>query len=92
MGRNMLSYVDFSKIYIIINSFPELKQNIINKNITVPPSSTSREIEWLNKNLLELESYLDQIITSLYDDFTINKICFKDTFVFYIGKLHERYM
>ena len=45
-------------------------------------SSISRPIEWRNEHLIELESYVDKIYTSLYVYFTINKIYFKDSFTY----------
>ena len=54
IGRNILSYVDFSKICDVIKSFPELKENIGKEDTTFPLSSTSREIKWRNKHLLGL--------------------------------------
>ena len=53
-GRNILIYVDFSKICYIIKSFSELKQKFGKEDITFPLSLSSRNIEWINKNLLEL--------------------------------------
>ena len=45
-GRNILSYVDFSKIQNAIKSFPESKQDIGKEGITFSLSSSSVEIEW----------------------------------------------
>ena len=53
-GGNILSYVNFSKICHIINSFTELKQKIGKEDINFPLSSSSISIEWQNKNILEL--------------------------------------
>ena len=65
IGRIILSYVDFSKICYVIKYFTELKQNIGKEDITFTLSSSSRAIEWQNKHIIELESYVDQIDTSL---------------------------
>ena len=54
-GRNILSYVDFSHRYYVLKSFPELKQDIVEEDITFPLSSISRAIEWRNEDLIKLE-------------------------------------
>ena len=43
--NNIISYVDFSKIYHMIKCFPDLKQALGKEDITFPLSSSSREIE-----------------------------------------------
>ena len=45
-GIHILSYVDFSKLFHLIKYFTELNQNVGQKDITFPLSSSSRAIEW----------------------------------------------
>ena len=85
IGKNILSYVDFSKICYVIKYFSELKQDFGEEGIAFPSSSSSIAIEWRNEHLLELELYVDKIDTSLYGDFTINTRHFKDYFIFILG-------
>ena len=54
-GRNILSYVDFSRICDVIKSFTELGQNIGVEDINFPLSSSLRAIEWRNEHIIELE-------------------------------------
>ena len=77
-----MSYADFSKLCHVIKYFTGLNQNFGKEYIDFPLSSSSRDIEWLNKHIIELGSYVDQIYTSLYHDLNSNKISFKDPFIF----------
>ena len=52
---NIFSYVGFSNICCVIESFPELKQNVGKEGITFPLSSSSIAIECQNENLIESE-------------------------------------
>ena len=51
---NILSYVDFSKLCHIITYFSELNKHFWHEDIKFPLSSSSRSIEWRNKNHIEL--------------------------------------
>ena len=73
----ILSHVYFSNICNLIKSFLALKQNIGKGDITFLLSSSSRAIEWRNEYLIKLKSYVDQIDTSRYIDFKINKKIFQ---------------
>ena len=79
---NILICVYFWKMCHVIRCFPKLNQKFGKEDFNLPIFSSSRSIECKNKHLIELESYVDQINTSLYHDFTINKIYFKDHFIF----------
>ena len=82
----ILSCVDFSKLCHVIKYFPWLNKVFRQEHITFPLSSISRAIEWRNKYPIELESYVDQIDTRLYHDFTIIKIYFNNDFVHNLWK------
>ena len=86
MGKDILSYADCSKICNVIKSFTEFKQNIEKEDIHFPISSGSIKTNWRIEHLIKLESYTDQIDTSQYVDFTINKIYFKGFLIFILGK------
>ena len=82
---NILSYVDFEKLYHVINYFPELNEEIEKKDIIVPLSSSSRAIKWGKKFLHEFESSVDQIDTRTYHDLTIGKNYFKKYSIYNTG-------
>ena len=54
-GKNIISYVDFSKTCHVIKFFPCLKQKIGKEDITSTISSSSRDIEWRETQLSQLE-------------------------------------
>ena len=64
--KNIINYVEYSKICHVIRSFSDLNQTFGKKDITFPLSSSSREIEWRKDNLNGLDQFLDQIDTSMY--------------------------
>ena len=47
--RNIISYVDFLRIYQVIKFFPDLKQVFGKEDINFPISSSSGAIEWREK-------------------------------------------
>ena len=63
--KNVISYVDYSKICHVIRSFPDLNQTFGKEDITFPLSSISRAIEWRKNYLNGLYHFLDRINTSL---------------------------
>ena len=44
--KKITSYVDYSKIFYVIRSFPDLNQTFGKRDITFPLSSSSRAIKW----------------------------------------------
>ena len=66
-----MSYVDFAKICYVINKFPELNHNFVKECIVFPIIYNSRAIKW-RKCFDELQTYVDQIDTKTYHDFTID--------------------
>ena len=54
--------------------FPDLRQTFGIEDNNFIPYSSSRSIEMQKNNMSELETYVDQIDTSLYKYFTINQL------------------
>ena len=52
--RNIISYVDLSRIFHVIKCFPDLKRKFGKEDITFILSSISISIEWQKNNLSEL--------------------------------------
>ena len=53
---------------------PELSKN----GITFPLSESKRAIEWRNINVANLNHYLNQINTKIYNEYKISDQCFQD--------------
>ena len=71
-SKNIIIYVDYSKICHVIRSFHDLNQKFGKEDINFPLSSSSRAIEWRKKNLNGLDKFVDRIDTCLCEDFRIN--------------------
>ena len=72
-GKNIISYVDFSKTCHAITCFSILNKTF-GKNISFTLSPSSRTIEWQKKHLNQLYQSVFIIDTILFKDFSINKI------------------
>ena len=64
--------------------FSWFEKKIVKEDIHFFLSSSSRYIEWRGNDISELEQYVDQIDTSLYKDFTVNKKI-KYSFIYTLG-------
>ena len=83
--ENIISYVDYSKIFHVVRSFPDLNQKIGKEDITFTVYSSSIAIEWQKKYLNGLDQFVDQIDTSLYEDFRINLKSINDPNIYNLG-------
>ena len=63
----------FQKLWNVIKFFPQMNQNFVRQGITFTLLYSSRDIKWRTKYLHELQTYVDQIDTRIYHDFTIDK-------------------
>ena len=58
-GENIISYINFSKFCHVTKCVTDLKQTFGKEDITFPPSSSSKAIEFRKDNLSQLEQYVD---------------------------------
>ena len=81
---NILSYVDFEKLFHVIRNFPELNRNFVKEDITFPLSYSSRSIKCRNFTLMNYKNmWKTDAIT--YHNFTIDKLYFKGYLIFTRG-------
>ena len=69
----------------MIRCFTDLNQTFGKEDITSPLLSSSRAIEWQKNHPNALYQYVDQIDTSLYEDFRINIKSINDPTIYKLG-------
>ena len=74
--KNILSYVDFSGLFNVILSFPELSPDFLTNGITFPLSNSKRSREWRKEVIEGFNCYLRQINANKYNDYIITDTVF----------------